>query len=189
MKWNKLLTVLSCTSLFWACAELEIEGVTGADDVSSSSEMESGDSEKSSSSQKSEFSLSKSSSSKKDSGKEAGVSSSSVKSTSSSSDLRDDEKSSSSAIPKEWSWEVPQSARLNPEIKYDTMIDPRDNHVYKIVKIAPEGKNYSQVWMAENLNYADSVKTPSLKGSNWCYNDDEKKLQGGWPLLHLGSCN
>ena len=180
MKWNKLLTVLSCTSLFWACAELEIEGVSGGEDeISSSSEMESGDSEKSSSSQKSEFSLSKSSSSKKDSGKEVGMSSSSVKSTSSSSALRDDAKSSSSAIPKEWSWEVPQSARLNPEIKYDTMIDPRDNHVYKIVKIAPEGKNYSQVWMAENLNYADSVKTPSLKGSNWCYNDDEKNCKVG----------
>ena len=180
MKWNKLLTVLSCTSLFWACAELEIEGISGGEDeISSSSEMESGDSEKSSSSQKSEFSLSKSSSSKKDSGKEAGVSSSSEKSSSSSSDLRDDEKSSSSAIPKEWSWEVPQSARLNPEIKYVTMIDPRDNHVYKIVKIAPEGKNYSQVWMAENLNYADSVKTPSLKGSNWCYNDDEKNCKVG----------
>jgi len=27
----------------------------------------------------------------------------------------------------------------------------------------------NQVWMAENLNYADSVKTPSLMGKNWCY--------------------
>ena len=171
MKWNKLLTVVSCAPLFWACAEFEIEGVTGADDVSSSSEIES------SSSMKSEFSLSKSSSSKKDSGKEVGMSSSSVKSTSSSSALRDDAKSSSSAIPKEWSWEVPQSARLNPEIKYDTMIDPRDKQVYRVVKIEVKDADYSQVWMAENLNYADSVKTPSLKGRNWCYNDEEKNCK------------
>ena len=27
----------------------------------------------------------------------------------------------------------------------------------------------NQVWMAENLNYADSVTTPSLVGKNWCY--------------------
>jgi uncharacterized protein (TIGR02145 family) len=28
--------------------------------------------------------------------------------------------------------------------------------------------------MAQNLNYSDSVKTPSLKGKNWCYNDIEE---------------
>lgn len=80
-------------------------------------------------------------------------------------------------IPEGWSWDVPKEARLNPNIKYDTMIDPRDKQVYKIVKILPKGSDYSQVWMAENLNYADSVKTPSLKGQNWCYNNDEKNCK------------
>lgn len=80
-------------------------------------------------------------------------------------------------IPEGWSWDVPKEARLNPNIKYDTMIDPRDKQVYKIVKISPKGSDYSQVWMAENLNYADSVKTPSLKGQNWCYNNDEKNCK------------
>lgn len=76
-----------------------------------------------------------------------------------------------------WSWDVPKDARLNPNIKYDSMVDPRDKQVYKVVKIDVPDANYSQVWMAENLNYADSVKTPSLKGGNWCYNNDEKNCK------------
>ena len=82
-------------------------------------------------------------------------------------------------IPEGWSWDVPKEARLNPKINYDSMIDPRDNQVYKVVKIDVPDENYSQVWMAENLNYADSVKTPSLKGRNWCYNNDEKNCKVG----------
>ena len=82
-------------------------------------------------------------------------------------------------IPEEWSWDVPKEARLNPKIKYDSMVDPRDKQVYKVVKIDVPDTNYSQVWMAENLNYADSVKTPSLKGRNWCYNNDEKNCKVG----------
>lgn len=45
------------------------------------------------------------------------------------------------------------------------MTDPRDNKVYKTIKIG------DQVWMAENLNYSDSVKTPILLKRCWCYNN------------------
>ena len=86
---------------------------------------------------------------------------------------------SSSSYSDGWSWDVPKEARLNPNIKYDSMIDPRDKKVYKVVKIEVPDSNYLQVWMAENLNYADSVKTPSLKGGNWCYNNDEKNCNVG----------
>ncbi len=41
--------------------------------------------------------------------------------------------------------------------------DTRDNQLYKYVTIAPEGTDYSEVWMAENLNYKVD--------SSWCYND------------------
>ena len=92
-------------------------------------------------------------------------------------EINKDAKETTQKIPEEWSWDVPQSARLNPNIKYDSMVDPRDKQVYKVVKIDVPDTNYSQVWMAENLNYADSVKTPSLKGQNWCYNNDEKNCK------------
>lgn len=77
-------------------------------------------------------------------------------------------------VPSGWSWDVPKELRFNPNIKYDTMIDPRDKRVYKVVKIEVKERDYSRVWMAENLNYADSVKTPSLKGNSWCYHDTTK---------------
>ena len=55
---------------------------------------------------------------------------------------------------------------LNPDVEYGTFVDSRDNQIYKMVKIG------SQVWMAENLNYADSVNYPSMKKRSRCYVDN-----------------
>ena len=63
---------------------------------------------------------------------------------------------------------------LNPEITYGEVVDERDGQVYKTVAVD------TTVWLAENLNYSDSINSPSLQGKSWCYgNDPENCLKYG----------
>ena len=107
------------------------------------------------------------------------ASSSSLKSESSSSDENSQSSSSevvvnsSSSVSElsssSFDWSLPIEAYFNPDIDYGEVTDERDGKVYRTVVIG------SQTWMAENLNYADSVTTPSLKkGKSWCYNNKVK---------------
>ena len=60
---------------------------------------------------------------------------------------------------------------LNPDIQYGELVDPRDKRVYKTVQIG------AQTWMAENLNYADSLAYPGLQDNSWCYNNNPKNCE------------
>ena len=77
--------------------------------------------------------------------------------------------SSSSVVHLDWS--VPKEAYLNSNIAYGEMTDLRDGQMYKTVKIG------NRIWMAQNLDYADSTITPGIVGQNWCYDDDPEKCK------------
>lgn len=62
-------------------------------------------------------------------------------------------------------WSAPLEAYFNPNFKYGTMTDPRDGQTYRTTVI--NGKT----WMSQNLNYADSVQTPSLRHRSRCFAD------------------
>ena len=114
--------------------------------------------------EESSSSKAKSSSSKKiescSSNEKTPSSSSKEKKDSSSSGVSSSEKiKSSSSIATKTAWRY-----LNPKISYGEIVDSRDGQKYKTTKV-----NGLQEWFAENLNYADSVKTPSLLGHSWCY--------------------
>lgn len=75
--------------------------------------------------------------------------------------------SSSSYVDEHLAWNY-----LNPALSYGEVTDERDGRVYKYV----EFEGFIR-FMAENLNYSDSVANPNLLGSSWC------------PFDNLDSCS
>ena len=57
-------------------------------------------------------------------------------------------------------------SKYNPDLNYMLYIDDRNHHPYMVIEI--DGK----MWMADNLNYADSTANPNLAGQSWCYDND-----------------
>lgn len=72
-------------------------------------------------------------------------------------------------------YNLDKSSFFASDVVYGSLTDERDGQVYKTVKIG------TQVWMAENLNYADSLEDVVLQdGASFCYdNDDDNCAVGG----------
>ena len=61
--------------------------------------------------------------------------------------------------------------------KYGEILDERDGQVYKTISIGVPAKDYSEVWMAQNLNYAYTGVPFDYEGytsdsTSWCYDND-----------------
>ncbi|MBO7412254.1 MAG: hypothetical protein J6U20_01145 [Fibrobacter sp.] len=63
-------------------------------------------------------------------------------------------------------------AVYNPDEKFCAKFADKTEQIYKMVTIAPAGTDYSETWMAENLNYATPVN--GSDSSSFCYGDGDE---------------
>ena len=163
----KKIGLVFAVLLLIACGDDSSAVISSSDPESSSAEKQKSSSSAKESNKSSESRSSSSTKSVSSSSEKKAESSSSAKQSRSSSSSADKDESSSSAAGSSSSFVMPVPCKTETEDdgEYGELKDERDGKTYKTVKFG------NQWWMAENLNYADSAKTPSLKGKSWCYGD------------------
>lgn len=153
--------------------EIDVIGSCASDESlsSSSQTVDSSTSEESSSSEQDVLSSSNSDDSSSSESVESFSSgkdeSSSSKKTSSSNDgVSSSEAESSSSI------SLSSSDGSIYDVTANTLTDLRDGQVYRTTSIYIPSKSYSEVWMAENLNYRYLGPTADEDSSSFCYDND-----------------
>ena len=78
------------------------------------------------------------------------------------------------------------SRQFNAKLSYGEFTDPRDNHVYKTIRLYDIVVEDSLTFFAENLNFGKKISGGNQQGDStkYCYDDDSWYCENGWGGLY-----
>ena len=77
------------------------------------------------------------------------------------------------------------SRQFNAKLSYGEFTDPRDNHVYKTIRLYDDVTD-TLTFFAENLNFGKMIAGGEKQGDStkYCYDDDPWYCENGWGALY-----
>ncbi|WP_407451194.1 FISUMP domain-containing protein [Fibrobacter sp.] len=78
------------------------------------------------------------------------------------------------------------SKQFNANLSYGEFTDPRDNHVYKTIRLFDDVVDDTLTFFAENLNYGKMIfgGEQQSDSTKYCYDDDPWYCENGWGALY-----